>query len=335
MERNVLIDRLKGYACFLVLFGHVIMGVRLAGVEMPAFFQTTETITWSFHVSLFLFLSGQVYALTGGWESKKTRMGFIKHKAITLGIPYIIFSVIYIAINSFVGGANNQSSYSDILYIWKTPIAQYWYLYALFFLFVIWALLGKFKNYQITIGIVALAYIVPLLGGGFGFFDVVMYSALAFGLGTCIKIASVDKGHWAYRAAFIALHIALCIVLIKFDLIGVSGIKEAIMIMGIYASILLISLVSKAGIVARFLDFMNRYSFQTYLLHTIFTAGIRMVLIKAGICQWYVHVIVGCVFGIACSVAVSRICEKVPILNKCFFPISKKKRSDKNAQQIN
>jgi len=117
MERNVLVDRLKGYACFLVLLGHVIMGVRLAGIDMPEIFHMAETFIWSFHVSLFLFLSGQVYAITGGWKSKKTRLGFIKHKAITLGIPYIIFSIIYIAINSFVGGANNQSSYTDILFI--------------------------------------------------------------------------------------------------------------------------------------------------------------------------------------------------------------------------
>ena len=35
MERNVTVDRLKGYACFLVLFGHVIMGIRLAGRVIP------------------------------------------------------------------------------------------------------------------------------------------------------------------------------------------------------------------------------------------------------------------------------------------------------------
>ena len=38
MERNVLVDRLKGYACFLVLLGHVIMGIRLAGIDIPEFF---------------------------------------------------------------------------------------------------------------------------------------------------------------------------------------------------------------------------------------------------------------------------------------------------------
>ena len=80
MERNVLVDRLKGYACFLVLFGHVIMGVRLAGVDSPAFFAGMEKFIWSFHVALFLFLSGVVYKVTGEWKSKKTKLRFISYK---------------------------------------------------------------------------------------------------------------------------------------------------------------------------------------------------------------------------------------------------------------
>ena len=44
MERNVLVDRLKGYACFLVLFGHVIRGIRTAGISVPQFFEGMELI---------------------------------------------------------------------------------------------------------------------------------------------------------------------------------------------------------------------------------------------------------------------------------------------------
>ena len=96
MERNVLVDRLKGYACFLVLFGHVIMGIRLAGIDIPGFFVGIEKFIWSFHVALFLFLGGVVYKVTGEWKSKKSKWGFLLYKLYNLGIPYIAFSVIYI-----------------------------------------------------------------------------------------------------------------------------------------------------------------------------------------------------------------------------------------------
>ena len=75
MERNFLVDKLKGYACFLVLFGHVIMGIRVAGIDIPDFFWGTEKFIWSFHVNLFMFLSGVVYKMTGEWKSKKPKQG--------------------------------------------------------------------------------------------------------------------------------------------------------------------------------------------------------------------------------------------------------------------
>ena len=102
MERNVLVDRLKGYACFLVLFGHVIRGIRTAGVNIPQLFEWMELFIWSFHVALFLFLSGVVYHLTGEWKNHKTKYGFILHKLLGLGIPYVVFSVVYISINSSI-----------------------------------------------------------------------------------------------------------------------------------------------------------------------------------------------------------------------------------------
>ena len=73
MERNVLVDRLKGYACFLVLFGHVIRGIRLSDIYIPNIFEGVEQFVWSFHVALFLFLSGVVYKLTGEWKKQKTK----------------------------------------------------------------------------------------------------------------------------------------------------------------------------------------------------------------------------------------------------------------------
>ena len=93
------------------------------------------------------------------------------------------------------------------------------------------------------------------------------------------------------------------------------------------SSIFFISLIHKFGMISKFLDFMNRYSFQTYLLHTIFTAGIRIILLKAGILNWGIHVVIGCLFGLFGSVVVSVIASKIKILNWFFFPVIKKKDS--------
>ena len=321
MERNALIDKLKGYACFLVLFGHVIMGIRLAGINIPSFFQGMEEFIWSFHVALFMFLSGVVYAKTGQWQSKKTRLGFIKHKLLNLGIPYVVFSAIYILINSLVGQTNTQSSVLDILFIWKTPVAQYWFLYALFFLFVIWTLLGGLlKNWQITLITVIIGYLLPLIKIPLGSFDVVFYSALPFGLGTFVDFEKLTKPSAWIKTLIVIAHIAIGVAVILLHRIESVIFKEAMILIGIYASIMFISLLERIKPVGKFLLFVNKYSFQIYLLHTIFTAGIRIILQRVNITQWWIHVLVGTVCGIVFPVLASLIANKIRFLNFFFFP---------------
>ena len=98
MKRDLLADRLKGYACLLVLFGHVLSGVRTAGVPTPAFFVGVERFLWSFHIDLFMFLSGYVFRITGGATAKSSRLRFVGSKVIDLGVPYVLFSVLYITV---------------------------------------------------------------------------------------------------------------------------------------------------------------------------------------------------------------------------------------------
>ena len=327
MERNVLVDKLKGYACFLVLFGHVIMGIRVAGIDIPSFFWGTEKFIWSFHVALFMFLSGVVYKMTGEWKGKKTKIAFVRYKLLSLGIPYVVFSVVYILMNSFVGQTNTGSSPMDILYIWKTPIAQYWFLYALFFLFFIWTILsGILKNYLITAIVVMLGYTLPLLGVPLGSFDVVFYTALAFGLGTCLDFEFITKIPKVSKFIVIIMHVITAVLLVWYNKIEYPFVKEIMTLFGIYSSIMFISLIQDLKPVSWFLGFMNKYSFQTYLLHTIFTAGIRIVMVKAGITWWWLHIVCGILAGVIFSVVAAKIAERFKFINFFFFPTKKYKK---------
>ena len=321
MERNVLVDRLKGYACFLVLLGHVIMGIRIAGIDIPEFFWGMEKFIWSFHVALFLFLSGVVYKMTGEWKGKQSKWKFILYKLYTLGIPYIVFSVVYILINSLVGESNTGFAVSDILYIWKTPVAQYWFLYALFFLFCIWtAFSGILKNWQITLIVVLIGNLAPIFGIPLGSMDVVFYSALAFGIGTFVNFQSLTKSQAWAKWLVVLMHIVTGIIFILLKKIEAPFIKEIMILFGIYSSIMFISILQNCKAMARFLDFVNKYSFQIYLLHTIFTAGIRIILLRMNIGQWWIHVLLGTAIGLAFSVLAAVISKKVKFLNFFFFP---------------
>ena len=111
-----------------------------------------------------------------------------------------------------------------------------------------------------------------------------------------------------------------------FDFINLPFVKETVMVLGICASMVFVSLLQKNNSAAKFLGFMNKYSFQIYLLHTIFTAAIRILLIRTGVTSWVVHIALGCIGGIGFSAAAAYIADKMPLLNFLFFPSKEFKR---------
>ena len=96
--------------------------------------------------------------------------------------------------------------------------------------------------------------------------------------------------------------------------------KEIMILLGIYSSVMFISIFQDCKAITRFLDFINKYSFQIYLLHTIFTAGTRIILLRLNIAQWWIHILLGTALGLAFSVLAAVIAKKVKCLNFFFFP---------------
>lgn len=321
MKRDKLADALKGYACLLVVLGHVMIGIRTAGGSIPFFAETAETFIWSFHIDLFMFLSGYVYSVTGGFKSKGGKLKFLGNKLLNLGVPYFVFSSLYIAVNSLIPGVNTPYSLTDILFLWKTPVAQYWFLYALFWLFVFWTVLpDKIPNYIKTAGLYAVFVILKIFGVNMGFLDSSMNCVLAFGLGTCLKSLSVEKIPTFARVGIVILHLISAVVIIKTGIVNYLFVDDLLTVFGIFSSVCFIYTLSKISAVSRFLDFICTYSFQIYLLHTFFTAAVRILLIKFGISNYAVNIAAGLIFGIFLPVVIAKIAALTPYLDFFFAP---------------
>ena len=72
--------------------------------------------------------------------------------------------------------------------------------------------------------------------------------------------------------------------------------------------------------VAAFLGFVCRYAFPVYLLHTFFTAAVRIVLLRLGVTAYAVHLAAGTAVGLAGSLAVGWLAARTPYLNLVFYP---------------
>ena len=52
------VDRSKGFAIFLVVFGHVWRGLESAGLLQPDLFRAVDARIYAFHMPLFFLLAG-------------------------------------------------------------------------------------------------------------------------------------------------------------------------------------------------------------------------------------------------------------------------------------
>lgn len=328
-ERNFLVDCLKGYACLLVVLDHTILGIRLAGINAisPEFELWFESLIGSFHVPLFMFLSGYVYQITGKWESKGSRISFIKYKFLNLGLPYVVFSIIYIIINSYTPGTNHSNDFSDLLNIWLTPVAQYWFLYSLLLLFLVWVICTNLLDdwmILIFLTIVNIGFLAVHLDVKIWW--LISAYIISFGLGVCLPRLFVDKIRLVYKIGIILIHLTAVTAFFVNDINSYQTVSELKRLLGIMSSIALISILYKNRICYNILLIINKYSFPIYLLHTIFTAAIRILLKKLGIINFEIHTFAGMIAGMGIPVVIAFFCNKFAILDFFFYPSKNIKR---------
>lgn len=133
------------YACILVVLGHLLQGLNKSNIQWNEnLYYYINTFIYIFHMPLFICLSGYLYSKYTKINNVKEYLVFLKKKLINLGIPYIIFYIIFVLINIlFSTQVNSQKGVEDILNILTKPIAPYWFLYELFFIFLLIPIIEK------------------------------------------------------------------------------------------------------------------------------------------------------------------------------------------------
>lgn len=138
-KRIVWIDSLKLFACLLVVIGHLYMSMEASGwIRGDAFYYCFPIQTiYAFHVPLFFVCSGYLYQSKRVEYSFRSHIQNIKVKLINLGVPYLVFSMITLILKNAFSNAVNNPAPPIARTLFVEPIAPYWYLYTLFFIFCI------------------------------------------------------------------------------------------------------------------------------------------------------------------------------------------------------
>lgn len=144
-ERIVWIDYIKVFACILVVLGHLLQSLQKAGIDNHEL--VTNFIIWFiylFHMPLFMAASGFLYSKVEKINSKKDYKNFVIKKLVNLGVPYLTFYIIYLVINViFAKSVNSPKGMKELIGILNNPMSPYWFLYALFSIFLVTPILEK------------------------------------------------------------------------------------------------------------------------------------------------------------------------------------------------
>ena len=281
--REKWVDGVKVIACILVVLGHFFQSMTKANIlpenDLYEWFNTT---IYYFHVPLFFICSGYLYQKYSKVNSVGSWYRNVAKKVLVLGVPYATFTTAtWVLKKVFSSSVNDQiGGLGETLFF--HPTAPYWYLYALFFIFLVTPTFNSVKAAAVGL-VVALAAKGLILTGGYSIYAVstVLSNEIWFVLGMSICAFNVQlKGRKVQGMICGVLFIILSIMVYTAEISS----SAASFIMGLLACVAVIMMVAgfeeKLG---RGMEFIAKYTMPIFLMHTLFAAPMRSVLLKLGL----------------------------------------------------
>lgn len=278
--RNRPLDIAKAIGIILVVIGHFFP----AG--SPHWYEIGRQVIYSFHMPLFVFISGFVYIYA--YNDSVSYGTVLAKKFRRIALPYFMVSFAFIAIKLLmqilgVYLKNPVSAESFLRVFWQPEAAvSFWYLWALWWFYMIVPLFRTRKSRLLLFVLVSLISVLPLnlpdifsLPKTREMFPYFMLGAL---------MADWDRDWTVFRRlpTYVwYLLFAVCVLLwqclgIRLGIVlALSGAASVICV-----SESLVRLIDRGHLL--WLDKVSRSSYLIYLLHPIFIAAVLALIHKAG-----------------------------------------------------
>ena len=333
--RYIWIDSMKLFACILVVLGHLYMSMASSGWinEVAVYYCLPIQMVYTFHVPLFFLCSGFLYQIKSVDYSFESHLKNIKLKALSLGIPYFVFSAITILLKMlFATEVNNQATpFFRTLFL--EPVAPYWYLYSLFFLFCLIPCFKNNKHLNVAFFIVVIVKIVYVaVPWSFVLPDIVVKlasNAIWFVFGMVLTQSNVREKMMNKWVTIITLMAGISLSVVFYRTNNPSHIVQFVIgVLLVYSMTSLFLQITYEKYGNRSIN-LSQYFLPIYLMHTIFAAGARVALLKIGIHTLGVHIIVGVIVSIVIPAVAYEIAKKNWLLLFWIDPLKAFKMKEK------
>ena len=319
--REKWVDDVKVIACILVVLGHFFQSMTKASI-LPEndLYEWFETTIYYFHVPLFFICSGYLYQKYSNINSVDSWCKNVAKKALALGVPYLTFSTATWLLKTMFSDSVNKQADGLFSTLVVNPSAPYWYLYALFFIFLVTPTFSDVKVTAIGLIVALAAKTIVLTGGGYSIYAVstVLSNEIWFVLGMSICVFNIQlKGKRVQETIFGLLFVILSIAVYTAKISG--GVISFTMGLLACAAVILIvaDFEEKLG---RGMDFLAKYTMPIFLMHTLFAAPLRSVLLKVGVTNAVAHVVLGLGISFAGPIIAAWIMKKTRWLEFFLYP---------------
>ena len=306
------IDYARGIAIILVVYRHMFEGLKNtqslkdAGVDMNSylFLEQANIFFFSFRMPLFFLVSG---VFIGASLAKRGFGALVGNKARTILYPYFLWGIIQITIQiAFSAFINSKKSILDYTYLLYVPreVEQFWYLYALFNVTILYAFLKSKTNltsfHQIGIGLVL--FLTSALFSQYGIecgfisdiFHYYIFLALGDGLSQLILKGKLREFFFSWKALLLLI-IPFAFTQYYFLTTNIDhrDISPKYLYVEYYQPLmyLLVSLTGCSFViafssllerynVANWLRYLGKHSLYIYVMHVIVFAATRVILMR-------------------------------------------------------
>lgn len=325
--REIWVDNVKVFACILVVLGHFFQSMTKSEILPESdFLLCFDQMIYYFHVPLFFICSGYLYQKYSRVNTVKLWVRNILKKAVVLGVPYFVFSIVTWAIKTVFSGAVNEQAQGLFTTLFLHPSAPYWYLYALFFLFLV---VPTFSDKRFaTVGFVV-ALLMKVVSGYVDELDIYALSTIFentiwFMSGICLCMSDfvsvVKKKSGIFVGTIMAVIFIVASIIVYIYNIDYKMINLLLGFTACVATISIVSWLYKDNISDKCTALLAKYTMPIYLMHTIFAATLRSVLMKFGVEVPAVHIILGLLISFAGPIVVVVIMEKIKFMDFILYP---------------
>ena len=323
----------RGLIITFVVFGHIIWFKN-----KPSIYIIIHDIIYLFHMPAFFFF---FFFLFGLKECSNNITYTIKKKLITLGIPYLFFSTIYLLFKLFLQNFirfEAQVSITDFFRIFFFPnvgTSVYWFLFVLILYFIIFSFSKNYNWIIFGITITSIIFFFLWKTNKYHFYNdcFELFAGYAFSFSIPLLIGKQFNNINWNNPLFKFFLFLFSIFFIIFAVPFVQGYKYSgtllnsfinfsLLIGGCCFTGLLNLLIQKIAFLKKGFIFIGNYSWYIYLIHSYFLNVTRNFLARLSLIDInpILYVLINILIGIFGSIFIGIVSRKFFIIDYWFYP---------------